>query len=454
MQADSEPLFTVSRRQRLALIVCMFLITGAFGFLQPFVPMYLKAARLTQGQIGVVIGVGTGLALLIQPLLGRLSDRLDARRPLMAAAAITAGLAYMGYRSADGMFVLMLLSALGANGTAYLNAAGGVLVGRMARNSGRGGAAYAGYRVWGSVGYIVFGLLTGWLVNRSLGLHAALNRERLAPVFTCGPLLFFVLALVALFVPDRRAADAGTRGHGDTGNGDRVSIENPIHPSSLILHPSINLRWFLLAFFLYQFALYGVSPYLSLYMQSLGGRPFWITSMFAAGVVCEVLMMTQVGRWSDLYGRRPALAVAFLVLPLRLLLYIPANGPLWVLLVQTLHGLNFGIMGAIAIVFINDLASDRNRGAAQARLAGIGGLATALGPVACGWISQKYGMGWMFAAMSAVGAAGAAVFMALVHESHPAPRALAGPPPLRPLLRLLAAPPSGFAARAASLREK
>jgi len=47
--------------------------------------------------------------------------------------------------------------------------------------------------------------------------------------------------------------------------------------------------------------------------------------------------MTQVGRLTDIYGRRPALAIAFLLMPLRLLLYIPATGPLWVLAVQTLH---------------------------------------------------------------------------------------------------------------------
>jgi MFS family permease len=113
-----------------------------------------------------------------------------------------------------------------------------------------------------------------------------------------------------------------------------------------------------------------------------------------------------------------------------------------VLAVQTLHGLNFGIMGAIAVVFVNDLATDAGRGYAQSRLTATQGVATAIGPIVCGWIAQHFGMGWMFAAMAAVGAAGALVFLLWVQESHPSPEPVLGHGPalLQPLWRALAFP--------------
>ena len=230
--------------------------------------------------------------------------------------------------------------------------------------------------------------------------------------------------MTALLVPDAKNAKPN-------------SIEAEAHAPL-----SRNVQWFLLALFLYQFALYGASAYLSLYLKAMGATPLWITGVFAAGVICEVLVMTWVGRFTDRYGRRPALAVAFLIMPLRLLAYIPAHSPLAILCVQALHGLNFGIMGAISVVFVNDLSTDRGRGAAQARLAGVLGLATALGPVACGQLFQHFGIGWMFAAMSLVGIAGAVVFLTQVHESHPAPTPFPqrGPLPYRSFLRLLSAP--------------
>lgn len=413
----------------------MFLITSVFGFLQPFVPLYMEASGLKRAQIGLVMGMGSGLALLVQPLLGRLSDRLDLRRPLMALAAAAAGLAYLAYRSANGLLAFILLTALGSNALLYLNAAGGVLIGRLVGSGGRGGATYAGYRVWGSVGYILVALSTGRLLRPGTHSGAALGRDALRPVFTYGPWLFFLIVVAALLVPDRRKSD-------DSGAQATPNAEIDAALSANRLLPA-RLQIFLVAFFFYQVALYGSTAYLSLFLKSLGATPLWITGVFAAGVVCEVLVMTRVGRFADRYGRRPALAVAFLLMPIRLLLYIPARGPLWVLFVQTMHGLNFGIMGAIAIAFVNDLANEHNRGAAQARLAAAGGLATAIGPILCGWLADRVGLGGMFAAMSVMGFIGAFIFLTRVHESLPDPVALPTNLPafLHPVLRLLAGPP-------------
>ena len=456
--------------RRFALGACMFLITATFGFLQPFVPLYLEASGLTRAHIGIVTGVGAGTTLLIQPLLGRLSDRLDARRPLMIALALVAAFAYEAYRFvpfsrpgapfSSSVLVFTLLSTLGINGVTYLNVVGGVLIGRMvgtgASSASTGAGAYARYRVWGSVGYILVALVTGWLVSRGVGPRSGLPRNELDAVFLWGPLLFFAIAAVAFFVPDGKrvtgaAPPAPNSGGAGSTMAERLGVAPGFAGTGTLAHPELGaggaapaaaLRPFLLAFFLYQFGLYGASAYLSLFLKTLGAQPLAITATFAAGVVCEVLVMTQVGRLTDVYGRRPALAIAFLLMPLRLLLYIPATGPLWVLAVQTLHGLNFGIMGTIAVAYVNDRATDANRGTLQARLGAAQGLATAVGPVVCGQIAQYFGIGWMFGAMAFVGVVGAAAFLRRVPESHPTPASSEGKGPLllRPVWRWLAGP--------------
>jgi len=207
--------------------------------------------------------------------------------------------------------------------------------------------------------------------------------------------------------------------------------------------PAATLRPFLVAFFLYQFAMGGMLAFLSLHLRALGAAPGFIPFVWAVGVVFEVLMMTRIGRWSDRWGRRPALAVAVLALPVRLLLLAVAPGPLFVLGVQALEGLNFGIIGPISIAYVNDLATDKNRGAAQARLAGVSGLAFALGPVVAGLVAGAAGYRLAFVALASVAVAGAVLFVRTVGESHPAAQPLdtRGPEFLRPLLRLLAAPP-------------
>lgn len=416
--------------QRFALVVCMFLITSTFGFLQPFLLLYMQAAGLSLRDAGIVVGISTGLALLLQPLLGRWSDRLDARRPIMIGAALAAGCAYLGFRSAPNFWSFVVLSAVGTNGTMYLNAAGGVLVGRMAAGSGRGGATYAKYRVWGSIGYIIVSLLCGVLLDRGRQANGAVTRALLDSVFTWGPLLFFAIAIVTCFVPDLKR------------NALPVSaIANPVEDSEdAAFVMSANLRYFLAAYFFYIFSLYGASNYIAPYIKDLGGSLKMVTGTFAAGVVCEVLVMTRVGKLTDVWGRRPALAVTFLLLPFRLLLYTLAQTPAQIFLVQLLHGINFGIMGTIAVVFVNDTAAERHRGTTQARLSATQGLATSIAPGVCGWLATQFSIPFMFAIMSGVALIGTLIFLFHVQESHASPTSLVaqGYAPLRPLWRLLA----------------
>lgn len=399
----------------------LFLVTSSFGFLQPFLPLYMEAAGLSKSQIGLLTGLGMGIALLVQPLLGRLSDRLDVRRPFIALSALGAAAAYFSFPLAHSLPEFLILVALGANGTMYLNTAGGVLVGRMVQAT-RGGAAYANLRVWGSVGYIVTSLLTGWLLD--FRGHGSTSRTALNEVFRYGPLLFVGIAAIAWLLPDRKS--------------EQTSQERPGRAPL-----PANLKRFLVAYFLYSFALYGASSFLSIYLKDLGADGRWITGTFAAGVVVEVLVMRWSGRLSDRFGRRPALAVSFLLLPVRLLLYAPATGPLWVLLVQSLHGVNFGIVGAVAVAFSNDLATERTRGHAQARLATVAGLAMAIAPPILGKFADYAGLPAMFIFSAVIAAAGAAVLLFTVEDSHPTSESIAarGPALLRPFLRWLDNPP-------------
>lgn len=390
----------IPRWRKLMLVGVMFLITGSFGFIQPFLPLWLTASGISRSQLGLITGLATATALIVQPILGKISDRIDARRPLMLIMALTAWGAYLAYGYANSFWVFLALTILASNGFAYLNAVGGVLVGRLAA-AGQGGAGYARYRVWGSVGYVVIAMGSGLLVRPD----PHMTRADLAPIFTYGPWIFFVIAIAALLVPDPKRPPV---------------IEESTKTDTPKKHPNLaNLDRFLLAFGLYTFALYGATGFLAIYMHQLGATARQVTWMFAAGVVCEVLVMSQVGRWTDQHGRKPALVLGFLLMPLRLLLYIPAMGPAWVIAVQSLHGLNFGIVGAVGVALVNDVADDSNRGSLQARLGATAGLSSALGQLICGWLAQNYSISVMFVVMSAVGCVAAFLLITRVKETLP-----------------------------------
>lgn len=374
----------------------LFLATATFGFLQPFLPLYMSAAGFTKTQIGLATSLGTGLALLVQPLLGKLSDRFDRRRPFIFGTALAAGCAYLAFPYANGFPVFLALTAVGANGTLYLTAVGGTLVGRMLGGA-PGGAAYANLRLWGSVGYVVVSLISGLMV--SLSGPVGKSRDDLNLIFQTGPWLFIAIAALAFFLPDPRNA-AGS------------AVIGKLPPASA------NLKRFLVAYFLYILALYGSSGYISLLLQELGATGLWLTATFTGGVIVEIFVMRYAGRFSDEYGRRPVLAITFLLLPIRLMMYVPAIAAWQVAGVQLLHGINFGIMGAVAIAFANDLAEEGTHGRSQARLAAAAGLAGAVGPWLLGFAADAVGTRWMFAVAAAIALAGMAVFLWGVEDSH------------------------------------
>lgn len=409
----------VDAKGKIALIAYLFFVTATFGFLQPFVPLYFKTEHPDNLVVGIMIGCSTAVALIMQPIWGRLSDRFDTRRPFIFGLSLCAAFAYLSFPHVKGVWQFMALNAIGQNAVIYLNAVGGVLVGRMVPKQ-KGGAAYANYRLWGSIGYIVVTLGVGF----TLGASAKnLELSSLNKAFSTAPYIFVFAAFLAFFVPDFHK--------------DRSQVRKIVPPPL----PS-NLKWFLVCYFLYQFTLYGASTYLSLFMKSMTNNYAWVTAMFAGGVVIEVLVLRVSGRFSDMFGRRPLLVFTYVLLPIRLALYALCFAPYQVFLVQLLHGLNFGIMGAISVVLINDLCTDENRGQAQARLAVASGFAASISPIALGWLCDLFGYRGMFLAVAGLAFVAAAILILKLEETHPSARLLAdrGPDKLRWLMRVLDGP--------------
>jgi len=165
-------------------------------------------------------------------------------------------------------------------------------------------------------------------------------------------------------------------------------------------------------------SLYGATNFISIFMMHVGGRGLFLSCVFLPGVIAEWLVMRFSGEYSDRFGRRPVLAVSYLTLPFRLMMYSVAINPWWVLGAQTLHGLNFGIVGAVAIAFVNDQADHHTRGSLQAQLSLVTAAAGATGPALMGLIADRYGLPVMFEVAAALAFVALLIFILFVDESN------------------------------------
>ena len=82
----------------LARFILLFaFLYAAFGVNSPFFPSFLSARGLEPEAIAVVLAAGTAIRLVAAPLAGRIADRLDASRAVLAASiAGAAGLDTFG----------------------------------------------------------------------------------------------------------------------------------------------------------------------------------------------------------------------------------------------------------------------------------------------------------------------------------------------------------------------
>jgi MFS family permease len=163
-----------------------------------------------------------------------------------------------------------------------------------------------------------------------------------------------------------------------------------------------------------------VMPFVGAYITRLGGTSVQVAAVVftAQAVMIPVALLT--GRLCDTWGRKPAFAVGFLALPVRIFLYSLTQSPWMLVALQTLDGIGAGVYGVAVVAMCADLT--RGRGGFNA-LQGM--LATAVvaggvvGPLGAGWLADHLGYNGFFLTFAGVAAVAAVLFLLCMPETRP-----------------------------------
>ncbi len=143
--------------------------------------------------------------------------------------------------------------------------------------------------------------------------------------------------------------------------------------------------------------------------------------MTATVLTAQVVMVPVAllaGRFCDSWGRKPVMAVAFWVLPLRIFSYSLVRAPGAIVALQTLDGIGAGIYRVAVVALSADLTRGKGRfntllGLFATALA-TGGVA---GPLISGTLIQRWGFNATFYAFAGMAIVGAMIFTVLVPET-------------------------------------
>ena len=369
------------------------------GVVVPVLNALLKGAGWRYDAIGLataVAGLGT---LLFQGPAGWLTDRMSHRRLAFVAASVLTGLCFVAIPLlplAPG-WVDSLLFISGAAQSLFAPLLGALALG------------LAGHRLlnrtmganqsWNHAGNIVAALLAMALVS-AVGLKSVFYSVGIGSLLAAASVL-----LIREKDLDERVATGLISGQ------DKEVKWTELFRDRRVLFLFISI----LAFHL---ANAPILPTVALYVKKLGGSDNLMTATVLTAQVVMVPVALLTGRLCDSWGRKPLMAIAFLVLPLRILSYAFVTKPAAVVWLQGLDGIGAGIYGVAVVAIAADLTRGKGRfntlmGFFATALA-IGGVA---GPLISGLLVQHLGFHVTFYVFALLAAFGATVFLLTVPET-------------------------------------
>lgn len=356
-------------------------LAGNMSF-QALIPQFMELWDLSSSEVGWISGVTYLSYAVASPVLSALTDRIDARRVVIAGSAIAA-LAGIGYAlMADGFWSAMVWRLAAGAGIAGIYMPG--LKALTDRTSGPGqGRLQSFYTAAYSVGIALSLLVTG-LAAEWLGWRWAFVLSGILPGL--GGLL--VLAALAPATPPGGAAAA-----------DRVLDLRPVlrQPGSMA---------YILGYAGHCWELFGLRTWLVAFLVFAAGASGSSISQAGAAVIATFIMLLGLpasvlgNELAARHGRRRVLALVMLLSALLGAgMGYAAALPFW-LVVALVTGYGALVMldsAALTVGTLSTAAIDR-RGATIAVQSSLGSVAALASPLASGYVLDQFGQaslaGW------------------------------------------------------------
>jgi len=362
------------------------LMYAAFGVASPFMPAFFEGRGLAPTQLGILFAAGTAIRLVSGPLGGRLADRTQALRAVLAACQLLAALVAIGLLSAPSFTPLFLTSLLYAAALAPTTAlADALALGAAQPRNARPRFEYGWIRGIGSAVFVIGTLLSGQVVD-SWGLSSII-------VFQAA--LLVAAACAATLIP--------TPGRQEPVTAAEVATEPGV--MALLSLPLFRRVMLVSALVLGSHAMH--DTFAVIRWSGAGITPAIASALWSESVAAEVVVFFLIG--PPLLARlRPAgvLAVAAAAGVVRWVAMAASTSVIALALVQPLHGLTFAALHLACMRVIAAIVPERLAATAQAMYALGAGATTALLILASGWLYARLGaQGFLLMALLCAAAA-------------------------------------------------
>jgi MFS transporter, PPP family, 3-phenylpropionic acid transporter len=391
----------LSLRARARLVyVALFAAVGAAA---PYLVLYYQGVGLSLGQIGLVVGFGSVVALASGPAWGLLSDRRSGSPRVLAAAAACALLGTAGLALAHDLASVLASVGLYAAGFYGLSP---IIDARALEVSGAERTGYGPLRAWGSLAYVISAAGTGLAVDR-WGVAAPL-----------------VILAISLAVTALVGSTIGPPKDLVLGIGDGQRLR------TTLLTPALGV--FLVGAFLTFTALSGVQSFLSLRFAELGAPAATIGLAAGVGAAVEVPVMLRFPALIGRFGPEPLVVLGAAIFALRAFVNAATADPAILVLMGAIGGVGYACFVVGGVTYVSRHAPARLAATAQGSFTGLAmGLGQVVAGFAGGALAGSLGLTGLFLVSGVVAVLGSIVLARAV-LARPAEQADVANPAIRP----------------------
>jgi DHA1 family multidrug resistance protein-like MFS transporter len=368
----------------LALFVATCAAQIGMGIIAPIFPLYARGFSASAFSIGVVFAAFSAARAFVAPLVGRISDRTDRKR-IMLAGLVAYGAVSILFVFATSLWHLGVFR--------FLQGAAAVMVTPVAQ-------AYVGdLTPAGSEGKYINVFYSSMFIGMALGPLIGGGVAELwsykAVFLVMAALSFGALALVAVVLPRNTKADRKAAGASD-----------PTKTGTEFRDPGV--RTLLVYWITRGFWQQGFNTFYPLFAASVAGfSESSIGLVLTVQLVAGGLLQIPFGWLADRYRRLPQIAVGAVISPLALL-SIQFVHQLWAVLSLAFA---MGVLDALSRASMLAERVERGREHGMGVMAGLQsgafGVGQMLGPLACGALVDVAGIQAMLPFAASIGMVGA-----------------------------------------------
>ncbi|WP_246202587.1 MFS transporter [Virgibacillus doumboii] len=350
-----------------------------------YLPLYLEFKGLNGTEIGWVLAVGPLASIFSQPFWGYMSDKYKTVKRVLIICIIGLLISSVLFFQMNGLLAIVLMGAVFYFFTSPIGALGDSMAQRRADVLN---ISFGTIRTWGSIGFATSTLIVGAILSE-IGVQ-----------YMIWPYLFFgsMALIVAIRLTD-------------------VKVESdPVQLSDI--KKLIKNKPFILFLGMIMFLTIShraSDSFIGLYIAELGGSEWLIGLAWFVGVASEAAIFATARYWFRKYHTLIFIIFAGAVYSLRWFMYAVFDDPVYIIALQFLHGVTFGVFYLAAFEYISRLIPNLLQSTGHlvfyAVFFGISGIIGSLGG---GVLIDSYGGDTLYFLMGCCALAGT-IFLTIYH---------------------------------------